>query len=1090
MHVLYGFEFKVERLGDHTFEVEPQENVDQGAGLQKVQTQDLMDYQSARNRDQHLACELFGYREDSNEATFVMMDARSDVYVLSNGCRKYSDDNDGYYWEYTPGLLDNVKINVLGMKIVGDQSGNTLRVSQSSFTTKNSQEYKMVYTRLDIASADLGMLDKFDHGFQTDVQVFVDLDYNMRRSITVMSRSITGYGLMILGCVRSLKDNLQHMEALSTTKARYITFTEAKKKEIWLKGLLIESGYELSLVAGIASGVLVKGGSRSKVPAQVEVVVYRMSVVYVLTTHIPEDGENATMEQIRKRNKLYNDDYVSKGLILNVMEQYNELLGILGRFTQHKMNMDEAIQDSDKLKGNNVDGHSVVNMIKHNNSFMYNDNKGKRKHQDTKADPNKKSKVTCWKCGKLGHLKKDHKGGKVGDKANGSGTNGSVNGSFNSLKDLNMFRETVHVCKDRYWFKTYESLNNGSILYMGNESTALVHGRGYVDLRFSYGKIVSLFNVLHVPNIRKNLVLCSILNNYENKKYFVTFIDDASRFCYVYLLHTKDEALDKFKVFKTGIELQQRSLIKIFRTNRGCEYIDTLYFQSVGIIHETIAPYSPKQNGISKRKNRVLKEMVNPMLSYSGLSQRAVVRLPDPKLKMLYESGIECIFVGYAEHSKAFRLYVIEPNESVSINFIIESSDVIFDENRFSLVPIPSQRSLINGTEYIGDSVVPEEVTKEVDGTIEKFKARLVIQGFRQKPRIDYFDTYALVARISTIRLLIDMASIHNMIIHQMDVKITFLNCELDEETPNKFDESGKGVIIFLYVDDMLIFGTNKVQVDLPKEFLSSKFTMKDMREADVILGVRIKHKSNKIEISQSHYIEKVLKKFYYFDCTPMSTPIDTSKKLMTNNGQDVSQLEYSRVIGYLMCVMTCTRPDIDFVVGKMCSSTMESEFVALTAADKEDEWLRNLILEIPLWSKPIAHISICFDNDPTLAKAYSQMGCNGLRGKASKFGVVVACGGGVAFGYDGEVVVLRFNVTLTSCGGEVVVVLVGEDSLDDLRLMWLDGLTLIRVVCRLTWVEDEAKLRVAKYRNLQSKNRRIHPSTSCCQTTYSRYHI
>ncbi|GKC37236.1 zinc finger, CCHC-type containing protein [Tanacetum coccineum] len=254
----------------------------------------------------------------------------------------------------------------------------------------------------------------------------------------------------------------------------------------------------------------------------------------------------------------------------------------------------------------------------------------------------------------------------------------------------------------------------------------------------------------------------------------------------------------------------------------------------------------------------------------------AVVRLPDPKLKTLGERGIECIFVGYAEHSKAFRFYVIEPNDSVSINSIIESRDAIFDENRFSSVPRPSLK-IPNGTKDIGGSVVPEEVTEEVvqqpepelrkskrnrtpkdfgpefqlyliegtrdevsdqhsycfnveddpktfdeamksqdvafwkeaindemdsimgnntwvladlppgckplgckwifkrklkvDGTIEKFKARLVIQGFKQKSGIDYFDTYAPVARISTIRLLIAMASIHNLIIHQMDVK-------------------------------------------------------------------------------------------------------------------------------------------------------------------------------------------------------------------------------------------------------------------------------------------------------------------------------
>ncbi|GJY11762.1 zinc finger, CCHC-type containing protein, partial [Tanacetum coccineum] len=315
----------------------------------------------------------------------------------------------------------------------------------------------------------------------------------------------------------------------------------------------------------------------------------------------------------------------------------------------------------------------------------------------------------------------------------------------------------------------------------------------------------------------------------------------------------------------------------------------------------------------------------------------------------------------------------------------------------------------------------------KVDGTIEKFKARLVIQDFRQNLGIDYFDTYAPVARISTIRLLIAMASIHNMIIHQMDVKTTFLNG------------------------------------DLTKEFLSSRFSMKDMGEADVILCIRIKHGSNGIAISQSHYIEKVLKKFNYFDCTPVSTPMDTSEKQMPNNGQAVSQLEYSRVIGSLMYAMTCTRPDIAFVVGKLsrytsnpdnqhwqaiqrvlkylkktmdykltytaytsvlegytdaswisntednsstsgwvfllsggviswaskkqtCITglTMESKFVALADAGKEAEWLKNLLLEIPLWVKPITPISIRCDNAATLEKAYSQM----YNGKSRHLGV------------------------------------------------------------------------------------------------------
>ncbi|GKC58002.1 zinc finger, CCHC-type containing protein [Tanacetum coccineum] len=156
----------------------------------------------------------------------------------------------------------------------------------------------------------------------------------------------------------------------------------------------------------------------------------------------------------------------------------------------------------------------------------------------------------------------------------------------------------------------------------------------------------------------------------------------------------KDEALDKFKVFKTEVELQQGSLIKRFRTDRGGEYMDTLYFQSVGIIHETTVLYTPQQNGISERKNRVLKEMVNSMLSYSRLSQgfygeaMAVVRLPDPKLKTLGERGIECIFVGYVEHSEVKEALNVSLLDMVSIpRFLV-----------FGL----SQRSLINGTKDIG----------------------------------------------------------------------------------------------------------------------------------------------------------------------------------------------------------------------------------------------------------------------------------------------------------------------------------------------------------------------------------------------------
>ncbi|GJV37166.1 TMV resistance protein N [Tanacetum coccineum] len=179
----------------------------------------------------------------------------------------------------------------------------------------------------------------------------------------------------------------------------------------------------------------------------------------------------------------------------------------------------------------------------------------------------------------------------------------------------------------------------------------------------------------------------------------------------------------------------------------------------------------------------------------------------------------------------------------------------------------------------------------KADGTVDKYKARLVIQGFRQREGLDYFDTYAPVTRITSIRTIIVIAALRNLEIHQMDVKTAFLNGDLEEEIymnqPEGFiapgqegnvcrlvkslyglkqapkqwhqkvdhtmlesgfkinecdkcvyvkDTSVGYVILCLYVDDMLIIGSNDKIIRSTKDMLKSKFDMKDMGLADVIL--------------------------------------------------------------------------------------------------------------------------------------------------------------------------------------------------------------------------------------------------------------
>lgn len=142
-------------------------------------------------------------------------------------------------------------------------------------------------------------------------------------------------------------------------------------------------------------------------------------------------------------------------------------------------------------------------------------------------------------------------------------------------------------------------------------------------------------------------------------------------------------------------------------------------------------------------------------------------------------------------------------------------------------------------------------------------------------------------------------------------------------------------VIICLNVDDILNFGSDLIIINDSKSVLCSKFDMKDMGEADVILEIIIEKYSNGIIFIQSQYIEKILRNFDQFEGYDVSTPFDHIVKLSKNKGNSASQQDYSRAIGCLTYITNCTRPDIAYAVSKLSRYTSNP-----TSNPTDEHWM------------------------------------------------------------------------------------------------------------------------------------------------------
>ncbi|GKC84779.1 retrovirus-related pol polyprotein from transposon TNT 1-94 [Tanacetum coccineum] len=328
----------------------------------------------------------------------------------------------------------------------------------------------------------------------------------------------------------------------------------------------------------------------------------------------------------------------------------------------------------------------------------------------------------------------------------------------------------------------------------------------------------------------------------------------------------------------------------------------------------------------------------------------------------------EGVFLGHSPNSKA---YIVQNKEIMKVE---ESLNVKFDES-----PPPKSSPLLDDDILEKDIIENQAIigTKWVfknkldkNGIVSRNKARLVAQGYNQQEGIDFDETYAPVARLESIRILLAYACAHDFKLFQMDVKSAFLNGFINEEVyvaqppgfvdfekPNHVFKLKKAlyglkqapkawydrlkaflldhlytmglvdntlftkkrnshiIIVQIYVDDIIFGSTCQELCDDFSKIMHDEFEMSMMGELNFFLGLQIKQLEDGIFFNQSKYVKEMLKKFGLEDSKPIKTPMSSETKLTRDeDGEPIDDTKYRGMIGSLL-YLTASRPDIMFSV-------------------------------------------------------------------------------------------------------------------------------------------------------------------------------
>ncbi|GKA67167.1 ribonuclease H-like domain-containing protein [Tanacetum coccineum] len=203
-----------------------------------------------------------------------------------------------------------------------------------------------------------------------------------------------------------------------------------------------------------------------------------------------------------------------------------------------------------------------------------------------------------------------------------------------------------------------------------------------------------------------------------------------------------------------------------------------------------------------------------------------------------------------------------------------------------------------------------------VDGTLSRYKARLVTNGSTQLEGIDVDETFSLVVKPSTIQTILSLATSRHWTIHQLDVKNAFLYGDLSETVyiPQSPGQEMDTAYFLLYVDDIVLMASSEPLLQRIIASLHQEFSMRDLGSLNYFLGISVTQDSTRMFLSQRKYDVEILKRAHMVNCNPSQTPVDIESKLRDDGGPVPDLTLYWSLTGSLP-YLTFTHPNISYDV-------------------------------------------------------------------------------------------------------------------------------------------------------------------------------